>query len=157
MKPRARFRLRYWIPVVFLFIAGYAMDRRATALRSMHAEKSFEDLSARFDELSARLDKIGQSMQDRRAVERPSVEGNEAPQGAESVAGYPIRMVCRPRILGSGRTGRYLYTDVRHVDGQVLRYYIAEDATPLEIRAYVRSMAEDAQDRRFAVSVAQND
>ena len=53
-------------------------------------------------------------MQDRGAVERLSAVGNEAPQGAESVGGYPIRMVCRPRILGSGRTGRYFYTDVRH-------------------------------------------
>lgn len=157
MRLRRRVQFLYWVPVSLLVVVGYVMDRRATALRSTHAEKCVSDLSVRLDTLSKRLDEISQSMQNRSAVDRLVAEGNEAPNGAESVGGYPNGLVCRPRILGSGRNGRYLYTDVRHVDGQVLRYYIAANATPLEVRAFVRSMAEDAQDRRFAVSVAQND
>lgn len=52
----------------------------------------------------------------------------------------------RPRFLGSGRTGQYLYSDVRLPSGHVNRYYLPATATQLQVKRWITCIVADVQD-----------
>lgn len=142
MRPRARYRLLYWLPVVALVGGGYVADRRATALRVVRLSAELDGLSSRIAELESRP---------------PQLEGGAYAGGSAAAPAPHSVEEAQPslppaRVLGRGRTGAWLYTDVRLPDGGTRRYYIRTNAPPAQLVAMLNGIREDVRDCYYASS-----
>lgn len=139
MKPRRRYYSTISAALAILAAAAFIFHYAAGRVRSRAASSRIDDIEARLSSLAARVETLA-SKQSRGAVDPLSVEGNE-PRSGESVGGSRPR----PVFLGSGRTGSYFYSDIRYPTGDVRRYYIRTNATPRQVRSWVRSLSSDAR------------
>lgn len=134
LRPRSRARLLWGVPLCLLFALGYVADRRATALR-------YSSLSSSISALETRVGDV-----ERRPAAAPSAHA-DAPGAAPALESAPRPSpLPSPRVLGSGRSGAWAYTDVRLPSRDVRRYYVRTNSTPEQFLSVLRTMRADILD-----------
>lgn len=121
---RVRFRLALCLVSWGCVIGSIIVQRRLVAVA--------RDLRS---EVETELAKCRKAVEDLRFVQSVPVD---PASGAPSVP-VPTR---KPRILGSGRSGRMVYLDVRYPHGGVARHYCPTNATPGQKRSFVQGLAD---------------
>lgn len=145
MRLRTRVSLLYWVPVGLLFLAGYVLDRRATTTRAVHAETVADDLGNRLSALEKSVFELRELLQDEKKQSNSLVSNDLLHSGRiRDETNIP-----KPRILGSGRSGRFIYVDVCLPSGSVLRYFL-RDGSPAQVKWFVARLRDDVlADRPF--------
>ena len=147
ISPKKRYFASIFSAAAFLVVVGgschYVANRSQRVALVTRLEDMERDLSLLRDDLA--------SMQKSGAVARLSAEGNE-PQRGESAEGSRLTSASRPRVLGRGRTGQWLYCDIRYPDGATRRYYIRANPSPGQVKQFVATLSADS----FEHSIAEN-
>lgn len=134
--PRRRYLLSMSAGLGLLYAAGLALHLHASARSGARACGTAAAAAERCAALESRL-----------AALESAAPGTapESAGGASQVADLE-RAPVRPRLLGSGRSGAWRYSDMRLPDGSVRRYYARTNATPRQLLSLARTMRADLSD-----------
>lgn len=140
VSPRRRYLASLITGVCILGVLGYALHYGATVLR-------WRSVSRRLAALERRVDAIKQC--DPPADSRflpPRQIGDASNISSASPAPVVEAPRLRPRLLGSGRSGAWRYSDLRMPSGAVRRYYCRTNSTPADLVRLAASIRADLAD-----------
>lgn len=133
MKPRKRYFATLVTGLSLLAVLGGSLHYAAGRIQ----RRRLED---RLDQLESDL----ASMQKRSAENAPSAVSSAGENPPRPSGGVDERPVCRPRVLGRGRSRNWLYLDVRYPDGTTYRYYVRQNPSRYEVKQFVATLSADS-------------
>jgi len=139
MSPRRRYLSSLITGFCILGVLGYALHYVATVVR-------WRSISRRLAAIERRVDSIKQydpPASSRFSAPRILDASNTSAASPSPVAEVPR---LRPRLLGSGRSGAWRYSDLRMPSGEVRRYYCRTNAAPAELVRLASRIREDLAD-----------
>jgi hypothetical protein len=135
-------RRRYFASIVtgfcVLAVFGFSLHYAATVLR-------WRVISARLAAFESRVDALEEY--ERTADARfSSLRQIGAASNISSVSTSSDPPRLRPRLLGSGRSGAWRYSDLRMPSGSVRRYYCRTNSTPADLVRLAATIRADLAD-----------
>lgn len=140
VSPRRRYLSSLITGFCLLGLMGYAFHYAATLVRWRSISRRLAALESRVDALE-RYDPPSESRFSplRQIGDATNIS---APSAAPAVEAPRLR----PRLLGSGRSGAWRYSDLRMPSGSVRRYYCRTNAAPAELVRLAASIRADLAD-----------
>lgn len=139
--PRTRLNAALTACAAFLLLVGTVSHRHAQRRLVRALDARIASLEASVNTLGG----LGDNIPPDKALEPANEVGPSEPT-------HQSLSVLPPRVLGSGRCAGRVYSDIRLSDGEVRRYYLRTNATPAEVSAWVRTIADDARDARIKMT-----
>lgn len=139
IKPRRFYNSTLYFGLSFLFLSGAFFHYGGNRTQRRNLERKVESLAARVSELESRP--VSES------AFGPSVS---SPVESSSVKEYPP-----PRLLGTGQTGNWMYSDLRLPSGEVRRYYLHRNASPAQMKTLLSNIQFDVEDSINSLSVSE--
>lgn len=130
INPRRFYNSTLYFGLSFLFITGAFFHYAGNRTQRRNLERKLDSLVSRVSALESR------PVQESVSVASP-IPSSEPTQSKE----YPP-----PRLLGSGQTGNWMYSDLRLPSGEVRRYYLRKDASPAQMKSLLSNIQFDVDD-----------
>jgi hypothetical protein len=137
MKPRAKYFATTITGFSILAALGVALHFAATVRSTRRLRDDIRLLEARVDALE-QFARTAES--DFLHVREIGVSSNIQGTRDNGPTALP------PRLLGRGRSGSWMYSDLRLPNGEVRRYYCRTNATPAQLLALVSTIRADMVD-----------
>lgn len=138
MKLRRRVAYLYWFPFFALVVLGVLFDRSATTSELSELRSKLSELQKRIDQVNARATDVSEPTSRDDFPERYR-------NGKFSDFRYSLSRP-RPRLLGRGSSGNWVYSDLRLPSGEVRRYFARKNSTLQDMAMLLANIRADVDE-----------
>lgn len=146
LRPRVRYFGGITTAVVFLLVIGSMFHYLSQRRQRRTVERRCDDLEKRLFDLEKLVSSSEQCSQNEKNPSNSLAQNDLSHPGRIGVSSNYSKSFARPRLLGRGSSGNWVYSDLRLPSGEVRRYYARKNSTMQDMALLLANIRADVQD-----------
>lgn len=146
LRPRVRYFGGITTAVVFLLVTGSTLHYFSQRRQRRTLERRCDVLEKRLHDLENVVSSVDQRLQDEKNSSNSLASNDFLHSGRIGDSSNFSKPLARPRLLGRGSSGNWVYSDLRLPSGEVRRYYARKNSTAQELSILLSNIRADVQD-----------
>lgn len=146
LRPRVRYFGGITTAVVLLLVTGSTFHYLSQRRQRRSVERRCDAIEKRLSFLESSLSTFSESFQNQNNSSNP-LSVNDFPHSRQSgFSSNYSKPLARPRLLGRGSSGNWVYSDLRLPSGEVRRYFARKNSTAQDMAMLLANIRADVQD-----------